>query len=69
VTATAATPRTGPVPQPYGLWLVRALADQVTITSGTAGTRAAVDFTLSAGQPRPGSPAMTPSHDARSRCG
>jgi anti-sigma regulatory factor (Ser/Thr protein kinase) len=35
-----------PCAQPHGLWLVRALADQMTITSGTAGTRAAVAFTL-----------------------
>jgi anti-sigma regulatory factor (Ser/Thr protein kinase) len=58
-----------PRAQPHGLWLVRALADQMTITSGTEGTRAAVAFALNVGQPRPGSPAMTSSYDARSRCG
>jgi anti-sigma regulatory factor (Ser/Thr protein kinase) len=35
-----------PRAQPHGLWLVRALADQMTIMSGIAGTRAAVAFTL-----------------------
>jgi anti-sigma regulatory factor (Ser/Thr protein kinase) len=35
-----------PRAQPHGLWLVRTLADQMTIVSGTAGTRAAVAFTL-----------------------
>ncbi len=35
-----------PRAQPHGLWLVRALADQMTITSGTAGTRATAAFTL-----------------------
>lgn len=37
-----------PRAQPHGLWLVRALADQVTITSGGAGTRAVVAFALPA---------------------
>lgn len=35
-----------PSAQPHGLWLVRALADQMTITSGTAGTCATAAFTL-----------------------
>jgi anti-sigma regulatory factor (Ser/Thr protein kinase) len=35
-----------PRAQPHGLWLVRILADQVTIMSGAAGTRAAVAFAL-----------------------
>jgi anti-sigma regulatory factor (Ser/Thr protein kinase) len=55
-----------PRAQPHGLWLVRVLADQMTITSGTAGTRAAVAFTLNAGRPLPDSPATTSSPDARS---
>lgn len=33
-----------PCAQPHGLWLVRALAEQVTITSGRAGTQAAAAF-------------------------
>ena len=35
-----------PRAQPHGLWLVRALADHMSITSGTAGTRATAAFTL-----------------------
>jgi anti-sigma regulatory factor (Ser/Thr protein kinase) len=42
-----------PRAQPHGLWLVRTLADQMTITSGTAQTRAAVTFGL---PPRRGRP-------------
>jgi anti-sigma regulatory factor (Ser/Thr protein kinase) len=37
-----------PRAQPHGLWLVRALADRMSITSGTAGTRATAAFTLPA---------------------
>jgi anti-sigma regulatory factor (Ser/Thr protein kinase) len=35
-----------PRTQPHGLWLVRALADRMTITSGPGGTRATAAFTL-----------------------
>jgi hypothetical protein len=35
-----------PVARPHGLWLVWALADQVSITSGPGGTRASVVFAL-----------------------
>jgi len=35
--------------RPHGLWLVYSLADQVTITSGTARTRAIAVFTVPAG--------------------
>jgi anti-sigma regulatory factor (Ser/Thr protein kinase) len=46
--------------QPHGLWLARALADQMTIMSGPSGTRAAVAFTLPDAPARPARRALPP---------
>lgn len=51
--AGAAAARSWPVQRGHGLWLVRAAADEVSMTSGLTGSRVTVVFTLPARAPLP----------------
>jgi anti-sigma regulatory factor (Ser/Thr protein kinase) len=48
-----AAARSWPVQRGHGLWLVRAAADQVSVTSGLAGSRVTAVFNLPRSSPRP----------------